>query len=306
MKRRAADSHYSSNDNDSQHRHFGTHTQLYSSQHQFCFGREEVGIHTRECVIDRLNVMLLKERTIYDFDRCITSSTYDAMRRVKPGWRAQIAQWNYDIVDHWGFSRECVAVSMNLFDRYFAQENEESYKRNTILLVSCATLSIAIKMSEFESLSLATLSHFSRGKFTPTQIFHMERKVVISLDFYLTPPTVMSFAMHTLLLLPHGINERDKHELVEQVCFTVELSVADSFFVGNKPAPSIIAAAAIMISLRQCTVSESTLSTIQEIHYCDKILEQLEIESTDPKLKISQQRLELLLKNNKRKATHAM
>lgn len=295
------------------------YTQHRSSPNHFCFGRDEIGNLTHDCIVDRLKVMLWKENTIYNYDRFVTTASpasagvatnnttiltqqhHDAMRRVNPAWRAQITTWSYSVVDHFHMSRECVAVSMNLLDRFFAHEEEEASKnKDVLLLVSAATLSIAIKQIEVDDLSLNALARFSRGKFTPTQILEMEWQVVRSLDFYLYPPTVTSFAMHLLLLLPHEINERDRNEMVEYTRFVVELSVADSFFVGNKPAPSIIAVAAIIISLQQCTLSQSSLSTLIEIHYCDLILEQIGIDATDSRLKESRHRLQLLLENNKR------
>jgi hypothetical protein len=242
--------------------------------------------------------MSWKEKTIYNYDRFVTTP-HDPMRRVNPEWRAQITKWSYGVVDHFNISRECVAISMNLFDRYFAHDANEA-SIDAVLLVSCATLSIAVKLTEVEDLSLKALSRFSRGRYTQTQISDMEWKIVTSLDFYLNPPTVISFAMHLLLLLPHEINERDKIQLVNSTRFAVELSVADSFFVGNKPAPSIIAAAAIILSLQQSNLSQSTLSTMIEIHYCDIILDQIGIDADDSRFQTSHHRLQLLLKNNKR------
>mmetsp|Transcript_366 Transcript_366/g.610 ORF Transcript_366/g.610 Transcript_366/m.610 type:complete len:337 (+) Transcript_366:119-1129(+) len=281
------------------------------SPDRFGFGRDETGNLTHECIVERLNVMLWKENTIYNYDRFITTAStsadaaakppphHDPMRRVNPEWRSQITKWSYGVVDHFHMSRECVAVSMNIFDRFFANEKEKA-SMNKVLLVSCAALSIGIKQMEVNELSLNALARFSRGKYTPAQIIDMEWKIVASLDFYLNPPTVISFVMHFILFLPHEINERDRNELVDFARFVTELSVADSFFVGNKPAPSVIAASAIIISLQRCTLSNSTLSTIIEIHYCDIILEQIGIDAADSRLKETLHRLQLLLKKNKR------
>ena len=275
--------------------HVSTNEPIHNNS---CFGRDEIGNLTHMCIVERLNVMIWKESTIYNYDRFVTTP-HNPMRRVNPEWRAQITKWSYGVVDHFHMSRESVAVSMNTFDHYFAHEKDEA-SIDAVLLVSCATLSIAIKLTEVDDLSLKALSHFSRGKYTPSQILDMEWNIVAELDFYLNPPTVISFAMHLLLFLPNEINERDRIELVEMTRYVVELSVADSFFVGNLPAPSIIAAAAIIISLQQSTLSQSTLSTMIDIHYCDVILDQIGIDAADSKLKKSQHRLELLLlKNNK-------
>ncbi len=295
--------------------HVVPHNERYK-QPRVSFGRQ-AGNLTHDCIVERLKVMLWKENTIYNYDRFITAPTsagavaiantaaaktpphHDPMRRVKPEWRSQITKWSYGVVDHFHMSRECVAVSMNIFDRFFAHEEEEA-SINRVLLVSCAALSIGIKQMEVNDLSLNALARFSRGKYTPAQIHDMELKIVTSLDFYLNPPTVISFAMHLFRLLPHEINERDRNELVQYARFVTELCVADSFFVGNIPAPSIIAAAVIITALQQCKMSKSTLSTLIEIHYCDIILEQIGIDAEDSRLKESLHRLQLLLTKNKR------
>lgn len=291
-------------------RHVVPHEERYK-QPRVSFGRD-AGNLTHDCIVERLKVMLWKEKTIYNYDRFINSAPntsagavantaaathHDPMRRVKPKWRSQITKWSYGVVDHFHMSRECVAVSMNIFDRFFADEKEEA-SMDKVLLVSCAALSIGIKQMEVNELSLNALARFSRGKYTPVQIHDMELKIVTSLDFYLNPPTVISFVMHFFLLLPHEVNERDRNELVEYARYVTELCVADSFFVGNKPAPSVIAAAAIITALQQCKMSKSTLSTLIEIHYCDIILEQIGIDAEDSRLKESLHRLELLLTKN--------
>jgi hypothetical protein len=279
-----------------------------SRRDDFFFGRDEIGYLTRNCIVDRIQVMIWKENTLYKYDRFVTAAQqhhhHDPMRRVKPEWRAQIAKWSYNVVDSFHLSRECVAVSMSIFDRYFAQyhETDDDKTNNNIdaeavLLVSCATLSISIKLIEVDVLSLGALSRFSRNKYTPNEILDMEWKVVLSLDFHLNPPTAISFAIHFLLLLPTEINEGDRKELFESTRFVVELSVADSFFVACKP--SIIAAAAIIMTLQQpSTLSRSTLLTLREIHYCETILDQIGIDDEDSRLQKTQDRLKLLLRNN--------
>lgn len=281
-----------------------------SRRDDFCFGRDEIGYLTRNCIVDRIQVMIWKENTLYKYDRFVTAQQqqqqhHDPMRRVKPEWRAQIAKWSYNVVDSFHLSRECVAVSMSIFDRYFAQyhETDDDDKTNNnidaeaVLLVSCATLAISIKLIEVDVLSLEALSRFSRNKYTPNEILDMEWKVVLSLDFHLNPPTTISFAIHFLLLLPNEINEGDRKELFESTRFVVELSVADSFFVACKP--SIIAAAAIIMTLLQpSTLSRSTLFTLREIHYCETILDQIGIDDEDSRLQKTQDRLKLLLRNN--------
>jgi hypothetical protein len=123
----------------------------HASSNHFCFSSGEIGNLTRECILDRLQVMLHNERTLYRYNHfsLMNSSEHqrNPMRVVPPEWRASICKWSYNVCDYFDLSREITSIAMSLFDRFFATKGSSAIKSNIVLLVSIATLHIAIKVS---------------------------------------------------------------------------------------------------------------------------------------------------------------
>ena len=91
-------------------------------------------------------------------------------------------------------------------------------RSNDVLLVSIATLHIAIKVRESAIIKSSTLAWFGRNKFSSTTITNIELKILLSLDWGCNPPTTIAFIMHFLLLLPDNTN-RSKREIYETSSF---------------------------------------------------------------------------------------
>ena len=131
----------------------------HESSNHFCFRTDEVGNLTRECIVDRLTAMAWKERTTYNYNRFLflphvpgqrnrpPNSSTNSITSVNPEWRASICKWSYNVADYFEISREVVAISMSLFDRFFATRGCKC-NSNLVLLVSIATLHIAIKVGQ--------------------------------------------------------------------------------------------------------------------------------------------------------------
>ena len=121
---------------------------------------------------------------------------------------------SYSVVDHFELSRETVAISIDLFDRYLATRGNRC-NGSSALLTSLTTLYIAIKLNEPKKIKLTTLSNLSRGQFFPPDIEEMEFRILSSLDWMIHPPTVVSFVSHFLLFLPqvHSSVRKDIFEL---------------------------------------------------------------------------------------------
>jgi len=178
-----------------------------------------------------------------------TSSRYnvdESIPHLNSSWREKICLWSFSVVDHFDLSRDVVAVSMSLFDRFLATRGDQC-NGSTALLTALTTLYVAIKVNEVQRISLGTLAKLSRGQFAPRDIEEMEWNVLTSLDWKIHPPTSMSFVSHLLLLLPPQIDDACKEEIYSLSRYITELSVCDSAFVEVNP--SSVAFAAILISL---------------------------------------------------------
>lgn len=127
-------------------------------------------------------------------------------------------------------SREVVAVSISLFDRFLATQGNKC-NGSLALLTSLTTLHIAIKLHENKKIKLTTLANLSRGQFGPKHIEDMERRILNALGWKVHPPTHYSFISYLLLLLPQEANSVVRKEIFELSRYLSELAVCDSYFV---------------------------------------------------------------------------
>ena len=88
--------------------------QLHSeSSNHFCFRPDECGYLKEHCIRDRLEIMVRKEREMYNYDRFLPGHEQSNSPRPNPmlivdtSWRADIVKWTYNVV-----SRELFFVSL--------------------------------------------------------------------------------------------------------------------------------------------------------------------------------------------------
>lgn len=141
-------------------------------------------------------------------------------------------------------SREVVAVSLSLFDRYLATRGNDC-NGSLALLTSLTTLHIAMKLNDStKKIRLSTLANLSRGQFGPTHIEKMEWTVLDALGWKLHPPTQSAFVSNLLLFLPSEASPSARKGLGELSKYLTELAVCDSYFVDVHN--SVVAFAAIV------------------------------------------------------------
>ncbi|KAL7526648.1 hypothetical protein ACHAXR_002582 [Thalassiosira sp. AJA248-18] len=245
---------------------------FYSQYHEGRIGGDIIGNLTRGCVIDRLSMMRRQEKTIYSyrnadkltaFPRAAprTNNIDSSIPPLNSAWREKICHWSFNVIDHFDLSREVVAVSMSLFDRFLATRNNRC-DGGTALLASLTTLHIAIKVHEVRKIKLSTLANLSRGQFGPKHIEEMEWQVLTSLNWHIHPPTSMSFLSHLLLLLPPQVSDSSKEDIYALSRYIAELSVCDSSFVDINP--SAVAFSAILNSLEDRRYRRLISSSIKD------------------------------------------
>mmetsp|Transcript_14472 Transcript_14472/g.30468 ORF Transcript_14472/g.30468 Transcript_14472/m.30468 type:complete len:461 (+) Transcript_14472:422-1804(+) len=237
----------------------------YSQFHEGRIGGDIIGNLTRGCVIDRLKTMRHQEKTRYSYrnydPRQNPSSSASSSIPSPPHlpqsapptgptlnstWREKICHWSFNVIDHFDLSREVVAISLSLFDRYLATLRNRC-NGSTALLASLTTLHIAIKVHEVRKVKLTTLANLSRGQFGARHIEEMEWKVLTALQWHIHPPTAMAFLSHLLLLLPPQVNDASKEEIYALSRYITELSVCDANFV--EVSPSAVAFSAVLNTL---------------------------------------------------------
>ena len=205
-----------------------------------------------DALIDRLATMRKQEETSYNY--LSHYPTFDASgTRLNVAWREKICHWSYNVVDHFDLSREMVAISVNLFDRFMATRGNKC-TGNMALLTSLTTLHLAIKLHDTKKIKISTLANLSRGQFGPAHIEEMEMVILNALGWAVHPPTAYSFISHLLLFLPQEAPAMVRKDIYELSRYLSELTVCDSFFVDQNA--STVAFASILNVLEDMSYSQ--------------------------------------------------
>ena len=109
-----------------------------------------------------------------------TSSTYSvgtdsSAAGVNEQWRSRICEWSYQVIDHFDYDREIVAVSLSYLDRYLCKR---PVNKRTFQLVAMTTLYLACKLYDPNKLRMSSLIELSRGYFTEEHITAMEGSIL--------------------------------------------------------------------------------------------------------------------------------
>lgn len=189
---------------------------------------------------DEIHVMLMQEYTTYSFDfdylscgKRNTSNSKAHSSEISDVWRRKICEWSYDIVDHFGFDREAVTISMNFMDRFISRrfsngghccENESRWDTSSdeidgdehtsigmsyfqLLAITC--LYVAIKIHgqneryerNYTTMKMSDFVALSRDMFTLRDMVEMEKCILSTLNWRLNPPTLVSFVTSFLQFL---------------------------------------------------------------------------------------------------------
>jgi lipoyl(octanoyl) transferase len=103
------------------------------------------------------------------------SSNSSASSSVDETWRGLICEWSFQVVDHFDFNRETVAISLSYLDRFVASR---PLNRRTFQLAAMTTLYLAIKLFEPGHLKVSDLVKLSQGCFVPEHIVMMEESIL--------------------------------------------------------------------------------------------------------------------------------
>jgi hypothetical protein len=204
-----------------------------------------------EMLLSTINAMRHKEASMYRFTnfykpvKSVSTLNNPACMNIRDdvGCRDKICNWTYSVIDHFELSRQTVAISIDIFDRYMATRGNWC-DSNLALLTSLATLYIAIKVNEKKKMKLCTLAKLSRDRFSPQDIELMETEILASLSWLVHPPTALDFISHLIKLMPLDASLKTRHDIFDMSRYVAELSVCDRYFVEHHK--STIALATIL------------------------------------------------------------
>lgn len=197
---------------------------------------------SEQCAVDRLLTMRKVEAS-YCLQSFLQQQCHQGkLTPLSATWRSKVVQWAFNVVDHFGISREVVSVAMSIFDRYLATQGNIC-SGNTVLLTSLTTLHIAIKLHETTRVKSSVLASLSRGQFDTRHIDDMEIKILAALSWKVHEPTTLAFIHEFVAFLPEEVTEAEKKEVYELSKYLTELTVCESTFVDRQN--SVLALAAI-------------------------------------------------------------
>jgi hypothetical protein len=239
--------------------------------------------HEKAAVLEKVNAMKRREETWYTYPKylrpAITVAAKDSLSKVETinirhdtSYRENICHWTFSIIDHFELSRNTVAVSMDIFDRYLATLGNEC-DASLALLVSLTTLYISIKVHEKKKIKLDTLSKLSRGQFLPKDIEDMELQILKTLSWLVHPPTSLDYISFFLKFLRKSVEMQQRFHIFEVTRYLSELSVCDPFFVDHDK--SSVAVAAILNVLDD-EVADGNLDMQHQEHFITEISNQFQ------------------------------
>ena len=105
-------------------------------------------------------------------DSCDSSNAHG---RINEFWREKICEWAYQVIDHFDFNREVVAISLSYLDRFLCKRN---VSKKVFQLAAMTSLYMAIKLYEPTTLKISSFIELSRGYFTVEHIIAMEETLL--------------------------------------------------------------------------------------------------------------------------------
>ena len=100
-----------------------------------------------------------------------STSTASSCTGINEVWRDKICEWSYQVVDHFDYNRQVVAIALNFLDRYLSKK---AVNRKIFQLAAMTSLFTAIKLNEQRALSLNAFLNLSRGYFEAEHVLKME------------------------------------------------------------------------------------------------------------------------------------
>lgn len=209
------------------------------------------------------------------FPSGMSTSSASSCTGINELWREKICEWCYQVVDHFDYNRQIVAIALNYLDRYLALR---PVNRKIFQLAAMTCLFIAIKMNETRVLSLSAFLSLSRGYFQAEHVLAMEHAILRALSWRVNPPTPLIQAKHLMFVLPKYIER--KAEILEVTRFLTEISVCDYFFVPHKP--STVALSALFCAFE--IVGEGIITQNTKLYFMNQVRNLTGLECCTPEI----------------------
>ena len=195
--------------------------------------------------IDDYNYVVNSESCTQRQDRLLTMrrEEFDAMpgpyllttqrHGMEPNWRRQIAEWSFQVVDYYNYSRETAGIAISILDRYLART---SINKNDFQCASLTALYIAIKYCQSRTPKTENFIVLAAGRFSAEDLVAMEKTILDRIEWKLNVSLMtapMTFVRAMLAYLKS--TEETMQQLLQSVQYLVELASCDYFFCSHRP-----------------------------------------------------------------------
>ena len=180
--------------------------------------------------------------------------------------RTKLVDWCYSVVDHCQLSRETVASTMDMVDRFLslpsnsvdaARVSDEALRdQSQFQLLTIAALYSSIKVHERVALSSDLFAEICSRTYTAEEIEDMERILLSGLSWRCHSPTAHQIGLSILsLILPYvDIPEVTWGFIIDEMKYLTELAVREYYFSTQRT--STIAVAAIFNAISVTSTKE--------------------------------------------------
>jgi hypothetical protein len=165
---------------------------------------------------------------------------------------ATMCQWCFQVVDHYGFSRETTQVALKCLDLFLSTTAGKPYliSRTQYQLASMACLYVAIKVHERVELDVSAFVLLSRGSYTVSQIYAMELKVLTALDWNIYPPTETAFVRAFMALFPRSDMSVETKRTIYNLALHQTQIATCTYCLSVGVRPSAVALASVMNAIQ--------------------------------------------------------
>lgn len=173
---------------------------------------------------------------------------------ITPNMRAILVDWLIEVAEEYKLSSETLYLAVSYIDRYLSKK---TVLRGKLQLVGVASMLLASKYEEIYAPSVDEFVYISDNTYTKEEVFCMESSILDTLEFCLTGATTKNFLRRFLKAAGAG-EDINVTMFANYLC---ELSLHEYCF--TKYLPSVVAAAAVFLSLHTLNKSPTWNSTLE-------------------------------------------
>lgn len=161
-------------------------------------------------------------------------------------------------------SIETVEIAISYLDRFLLTYEglSAAQDRSTYQLACMAALYTAIKLNEYRVISPDFLSQLSQGAHSSSTIEEMETCILMSLNWYMNPPTSFSFVREYLNLIPEEFMDLKMKDVAYDLS-KLQCDAAVKLYEFSTIPASMIACCSLMNELESMSADSNLVASVQ-------------------------------------------